>query len=300
VTNLKAELSSKAIDPNKLVGSKPTAGLQKGKFNSHGLTVRFRHARLQDGVNALILDFNELAARQLRDYRNVNPGTCFANPDFELSIDSAYQLQDAVAGLRLKEGDAVAGYKIGCIGEDIKSQFGIEGPIRGTIFRSEIFSDDLKLSADSFCNLAVEAEMVFTIGDKGQIENTFPVIELHNLIFRAEKKNLSELIANNGIHAGLVMPHNKFINTYQQSERACEISLQINDSIFSTNQVWPIKESPSGSLDWLREHAMSHTFNVSAGNIVLAGTTLEIYPVKTGDKIAVFLDGQAMVTCSVG
>ena len=245
-----------------------------------------------------MLDLNKLAARQLKDYKGVDPGTCFADPGFALDINSAYQLQDAVKDLRLQEGDAVAGYKIGCIGENVKKQFGMDGPIRGTIFESEISRSPHELSIESFCNLAIEAEMAFVVGTQGKIDHVFPVIELHNLIFRSPKKTLSELVGNNGINAGVIVPSKNFWEI-EKLNSPKKITLQINKSIFSTTQIWPIKNSPHGSLDWLQENLESYDLRVRNGNLILAGTTLGLYPVKRGDRITVFLNERATVTCSI-
>ena len=49
---------------------------------------------------ALEMNINKIAKRQLRDYRNINPGTCFSTDNFDLSIDEAYALQEAVVELR--------------------------------------------------------------------------------------------------------------------------------------------------------------------------------------------------------
>ena len=43
----------------------------------------------------------ELADRQWRDYCARQPGTCFADPDFVLSLAEAYELQDTVAKFRI-------------------------------------------------------------------------------------------------------------------------------------------------------------------------------------------------------
>ena len=91
----------------------------------------------------------KLAARQLSDYKNNTPGTWFAEPVFDMNINLSYELQDAVTQLRLNEGDSIAGYKIGCIGKDVKEQFGMNGPIRGTLFSSELFSNNAELSASA-------------------------------------------------------------------------------------------------------------------------------------------------------
>lgn len=44
------------------------------------------------------------------------------------------------------------------------------------------------------------------LGDEGQIAQVFPVIELHNYVFRGKLPTLQELVANNGINAGVVLP----------------------------------------------------------------------------------------------
>jgi hypothetical protein len=76
----------------------------------------------------------ELADRQWRDYRRRQPGACFADPQFDLSLAAAYELQDGVAKLRVASGDRLIGYKVGCTGPGTTQQFGTQGPIRGRLF----------------------------------------------------------------------------------------------------------------------------------------------------------------------
>src|SRR5258708_35271842 len=80
----------------------------------------------------------ELADRQWRDYRAREPGTCFADTGFVLDLAQAYDLQQAVSALRVAAGDRVIGYKAGCTGPGTVAQFGLEGPIRGSLYKSEI------------------------------------------------------------------------------------------------------------------------------------------------------------------
>lgn len=243
-----------------------------------------------------MFDIEALARNQLDDYRNINPGTCFSEPTFEISVTEAYQIQDAVTELRKKEGESVAGYKIGCIGDDIKSQFGMSGPIRGTLFSSEFFSSEIELSIDSYCDLAIEAEMAFKINDKGNVQSVLPVIELHNFVFRSNKKTLSELIANNGLHAGVILPSHEFGDIKHIDVRT-ELSLTINDSVFRTMKIWPIDNTPEGSLKWLRDNLIEHELVMRSGDMVLAGTTLGLYPIRKGDRVTVSLNDRKIVTC---
>ncbi len=244
-------------------------------------------------------ELTELAIRQLSDYKNNTPGTWFAEPVFDMNIDLSYELQDTVTQLRLNEGDSIAGYKIGCIGKGVKEQFGMNGPIRGTLFSSELFSDNAVLLASDYCNLAIEAEMAFVIDEYFQIKRVFPVIELHNFVFRAPQRNLPELIGNNGINCGVVVPVQELHSSIKDLDQLADLSLRINDSIYSTNQLWPIDGNPLGSLRWLRKNLCSYNKKLEPEQLILAGTTLGLYNVRAGDRINVDLNGENILGCLV-
>ena len=62
--------------------------------------------------------------------------------------------------------------------------------------------------------------MAIEVGENGNIVSVFPIIELHNFIFRAPKKSLSELIANNGLNRGIVLSNKTWRtlpDTYDQT-----------------------------------------------------------------------------------
>ena len=146
-----------------------------------------------------------LAARQWHDYQRRTPGTYFGETPGILTLDEAYSVQMEVARLRCAAGDAVAGYKVGCVGPGVIEQFGMNGPIHARLFRSEIRNSGDTLQYSAYANLAIEGEMAVRIGTNGVIEAAFPVIELHHFVFRGPRKTLTELVANNGIHAGAVI-----------------------------------------------------------------------------------------------
>jgi 2-keto-4-pentenoate hydratase len=131
-----------------------------------------------------------LAARQWHDYQRRTPGTYFAEARDTLTLDEAYAVQMEVARLRCKAGDAVVGYKVGCIGSGIVEQFGMSGPIHARLFRSEIRNSGETLQYNAYANLAIEGEMAVRIGTNGGIEAAFPVIELHHFVFRGPGRPL--------------------------------------------------------------------------------------------------------------
>ena len=57
---------------------------------------------------------------------------------------------------------------------------------------------------------------------------------------------------------------------------------------------------PGASLDWLRRHLAEFGLALMPYQIVLAGTPLGLYPVETGDHVAVFIDEEPTAHCSIG
>lgn len=166
----------------------------------------------------------ELAARQLRDYLRHTPGTYFAEEHPPLELEEAYGVQAEVARLRSLAGESIAGYKIGCIGPKIREQFGLSGPIRGFLFKSELHASGSTVSSSMHSSLAVEGEMAVRMGEKGQAAYAFPVIELHNYVLRARIKSLSELVANN---AGVIPPKGEHIMAHPACAKTGSLEVRI-------------------------------------------------------------------------
>jgi 2-keto-4-pentenoate hydratase len=241
----------------------------------------------------------ELADRQWRDYRARQPGTCFADPDFALPLAGAYELQDAVAKLRIASGDRLIGYKVGCTGTGTVRQFGMQGPIRGCLFESEIRRHGDAVNFEDFANLAIEGEMAVRIAADGTIAAAFPVIELHHFVFRGARKTLPELVANNGLNGGFVLPHDGWLSSKVCTERKGTLSVRINGRLAASGELWPMSRGIDSSLEWLRRHLAEFRTDLRAEHIVLTGTPLGLYPVRRGDQVAVFVDDEMGALCSV-
>jgi len=242
----------------------------------------------------------ELADRQWRDYRARDPGTCFADPGFVLDLPQAYELQRAVSVLRIEAGDRIVGYKVGCTGPGTVAQFGMAGPIRGYLYKSEIRRTGDTLDRTAFAHLAIEGEMALRVGDSGEIAAAFPVIELHHFVFRAPHKTLAELVANNGLNAGVVLPDEAWLLSRTYLTKQATLSVRVNDRVVGSGDLWPLPGGPGASLDWLRRHLAEFGLALMPYQIVLAGTPLGLYPVETGDHVAVFIDEEPTAHCSIG
>jgi 2-keto-4-pentenoate hydratase len=93
-----------------------------------------------------------------------------------LTLADAYAIQAEVARLRAAEGELVAGYKVGCTGPGVRKQLGMDGPIRGFLYRTELYRSGSKLSHAAYANLAIEGGLAVRLGDDAEIARIFPVI----------------------------------------------------------------------------------------------------------------------------
>lgn len=193
------------------------------------------------------MDLKDLAHRQLADYDRREPGGLFTGNLLSLTIEDAYALQVEVARLRQERGERIAGYKVGCVSQVMQNQLGLDRPVFGHVFATEVHAPDAVLDPGGFAGLAIEGELAVRIGKDvpdanwiGQhpaevIFSAFPVIELHNYIFRNDPHTAQELIGNNAIHAGVVMPCMEPPLTDPALVQDIPITVSINGAVLGTS-----------------------------------------------------------------
>lgn len=223
----------------------------------------------------------------MADYDAHQPGRIFEDAGFTLSIAEAFAVQRHVAVLRAARGEAIAGYKIGCVSEAVQRQLGLDRPVFGHLFATEMYRSAVLLDSAAFSCLAVEGELAVRMGEGLSIASVFPVIELHNAVYRRATLNPQELIANNALHAGLVLPLTE-ISHSDAAELVCgAISVHRNGALLGSANGSEIPGGPTASVAKVAEHLASVGDALAPGQIVLTGSPLPLYPVWPGDHIKI-------------
>ncbi|MDH3661754.1 MAG: hypothetical protein OEU92_17275 [Alphaproteobacteria bacterium] len=220
-----------------------------------------------------------IAERMLADYDEANPGTVFAE-GLRLSIPDAWRLQTAVTALREQRGESVVGYKIGCVCEGNQEMMGLTHPVWARLWSSEQHRDGVALKKGSFANLALEAEFAITLGKTVDPKKTspgellqaisavYPVIELHNLVLRGDPPRGHELIANNGILAGVVSGQGVLDpGTPLTTDLALVFDGETVDSWASLK--WP--DDILSAIGWLAEKQAEAGRRLEQGDMILTG-----------------------------
>jgi 2-keto-4-pentenoate hydratase len=241
----------------------------------------------------------EIAIRQLSDYDASKPGSIFARPDFRLTVDQAYQVQNAVAGLRQARGELVAGYKVGCVSDTMQRQLGLDRPVFGRVWETELYHDAAAIDSKGFDGLAIEGELALRLADDvpsaewlkrnpDVLSEAFVVIELHNYVFRSDQEQAAaELIANNAIHAGVVIPEHGTPWTSSVSLGDVMIRVSKNGQLLGKESLESLPGGPLESAVRLAEHLSRWEMKAKRGQFVLTGSPLPLWRVEPGDHVGV-------------
>jgi len=251
-----------------------------------------------------MLDISQLAARQLSDYDAVTPGTLFAD-SISLSEEQAYDVQTAVCYLRQARGENVAGYKVGCTSPTIQHQLEIDHPVFGRVYDSEYWLSGATLSATRFCGLAIEGELAVrlardltapltNVGDA--IESVFPIIELHNLVFRGERKTAQELIANNALQAGFVAAAGSAMPLGTSS---AELTIEVDGESVDRVAGPKLMTTVTDSLHWLAAELSKHDLVLKRGQTILCGSVAKLIPIPNDCHISVTTDRFGTAECRI-
>tara|TARA_B100001765_G_C19439575_1_gene309369 strand:- start:54 stop:836 length:783 start_codon:yes stop_codon:yes gene_type:complete len=224
-------------------------------------------------------DINLFAQKILEDYDTKNPGTIFKDK-IKISNDDALLLQSAVSKLREKRGEEIIGYKIGCVLKETQKKMGFMQPAWGSLWKNELHANGVSLSKKNFSNPAMEAEFGIILNRDikpefvtfdyilESIDAIFPLIEIHNLVFHGDSPHGAELLANNAIHAGVVLgPETKLpINN-----KTTDLKLIYDKKIIDT---WSDKKWPHDMLsevEWLVKKQAEKNNILKKGNLILIG-----------------------------
>jgi 2-oxo-hept-3-ene-1,7-dioate hydratase len=81
----------------------------------------------------------------------------------EMTIDDAYAIQHAWMRLKVDNGRAVKGHKIGLTSKAMQRAVGIAEPDYGTLLDDMFYRDGAVVPADRFLQLKIEAELAFVL-----------------------------------------------------------------------------------------------------------------------------------------
>lgn len=253
-------------------------------------------------------EVQRVAERMLADYDALRPNALFAERGTDwLTLEDAYAVQHAVARLRWARGERCVGYKVGCVSPVIQRQLGLHQPVRGYLWASERHESGSCLEPARYVHLAIEGELALQLCRVPSsrmreeelldcIERCFPVLELHQAVFRGHVANSQELIAGNAMHAGFVAPTGEAPATatmHSFDQLHCgEIRVELDGQPAEVTSVDKLPGGPLGSLRWLATSLEEDAETLPPNALVLTGSPGRLLPVGPGAKVTAYAAGQ--------
>ena len=237
-----------------------------------------------------VKELDIFANKILEDYDSKNPGAIFKEKKI-ISNEDALLIQSNVARLREMRGEEIIGYKIGCVSKDTQKKMGFTQPACGYLWKSELHNSGTVLNTEDYTNPAMEAEFGVILNRNikpelssfdyilKSIEGIYPLIEIHNLIFYGDEPYGAELLANNAIHAGVVLgSETKLPSDKTETDLKLIYDQEVIDTW--TNKIWP--NDILSELEWLvKERAKTNNY-LKKGDLILTGAYG--FPVPINDK----------------
>ena len=231
-----------------------------------------------------------LSNKILEDYDSKNPSIIFKDK-IKITYQDALIIQSNVERLREKRGEEIIGYKIGCVSKDTQKKMGFTQPASGYLWKSELHNSGVILNKKDYTNPAMEAEFGIILNRDlkpelasfdyilESIEGIYTVIEIHNLVFHGNEPYGAELLANNAIHAGIVIgPETKLPSEKVETDLKLIYDKEVIDTW--TNKIWP--NDMLSELNWLiKEQAKKNNY-LKKGDLILTGAYG--FPVPINEK----------------
>tara|TARA_B110000438_G_scaffold206127_1_gene197805 strand:+ start:50 stop:835 length:786 start_codon:yes stop_codon:yes gene_type:complete len=247
-------------------------------------------------MNQLTQKELELFAQKiLEDYDTKNPSAIFKDK-INISNADALNIQSEVSKLRERRGEEVIGYKIGCVSNETQKKMGFTQPAYGRLWKSELYADGVSLNKKNYTNPAMEAEFGIKLNRDlnpnlissdyiiDSIEAIYPLIEVHNLVFYGDTPHGAELLANNAVHAGVILGTE---NKPPKNNITTDLKLIYDKELIDA---WSDKKWPYDMLSeikWLVKELVKINSVLKKDNLILTGAYGFPVPINNKELIEV-------------
>lgn len=207
-----------------------------------------------------------------------------------LSIQDAYNIQDAQLQHHLAGGRVLAGRKVGLTSPAMQKQLGVDSPDFGFFFEDMVFSDEAEIPVSGFIQPKVEPEFGFVLKSRLQgtsvsleeaidaIGAVYPAIEIIDSRITDWDITLVDTVADNA-SCGAIAVGSVPLSVSPQDLGDVACSLLIDGHIVGTGTGADVLGHPAAPLAWLANVLGEQGVALEAGQLILPGSFTKAMPV---------------------
>jgi 2-oxo-3-hexenedioate decarboxylase len=213
-----------------------------------------------------------------------------------LSIDAAYDVQDALVAARVAAGDRVVGAKLGVTSEAKQRQMGIDQPVYGWLLESGRLPPGAGVVLDELIHPRCEPEIVFhmatDLGGPGVtaadvLAATAGVsggIEIIDSRYERFRFTLPDVVADNTSAARFVVGSD-VAGAGAVDLRLVECEFEIDGNTAATATGDALLGDPAECVALLANHLATRGGRIEAGWFVFAGALTDAVPLTPGSRV---------------
>ncbi len=232
----------------------------------------------------------------------------------EITIPDAYAIQREWIRLKLGEGRAITGHKIGLTSRAMQQSSQIDEPDYGTLLDDMFFAPGADIPAGRFIVPMVEVELAFVLAERLEGGNVtlsdvlsatdyvIPAIEIidarcHRIDPETRRpRKVMDTIADNAANAGIVTG-GRPIQPRGTDLRWIAALLYRNDVIEETGVAAGVLNHPANGIAWLAKKLAPYGVALEAGQFILAGSFTRPVPAQPGDAFNIDYGPFGAISC---
>jgi 2-oxo-hept-3-ene-1,7-dioate hydratase len=264
---------------------------------------------------ALTQDDIRLAARRLHQAEKTKQQIRQLSLEYPaITIEDSYAIQKAWIEIKVAEGRAVKGHKIGLTSKAMQSALGIDEPDSGILLDDMFFTDGGLVPSDRFIGTRVEAELAFIMKERlaGPNSTMFDVLNATDFVVPAleildtriqrvdpvtkSTRKIFDTIADNAANAGIVLG-GRPLRPLDADLRWIGALCYRNGQLEETGLAAGVLNHPATSVAWLANKVAAHGLALEKGQVVLAGSFIRPIETRKGDTIQADYGPYGSVSC---
>src|SRR6266404_6552390 len=179
---------------------------------------------------------------------------------------------------------------------------GVDEPVYGAIFSSEVHHGEARLATVNYCRLGIETEIAVRLGEDlpqgggrdriaGAVESCMAAIELlEDLRHDYKRLSAAAMVAGNVWNAGVVLAPP--VTDWRRLDLAqLTARLAINGSEIGNGKGGDVMGNPLNALAWLADKLAGEGAPLKRGMVVMTGSMVPIQFPSPGDRAIVEVDG---------
>lgn len=224
----------------------------------------------------------------------------------ELSVESAYAIQQANIDKQIAAGARVVGYKVGLTSHAIQEWLGVDQPDFGTLLDTMEIADGGVLDASELLQPRAEGEIAFVLKKDlsgpgvgtaqvlAATEAVLPAIEIIGSRIADWKITFEDTVADNA-SSGMFVLGTRPVPLDSVRLRTAGLALRKNGRIVSTGAGAACLDNPVNAVAWLANQLGSMGQGIPAGSVVLSGALGPVTPIEAGDALQADIAGLGSV-----